>query len=805
MRRAGYIITFLSVLGLSTGCRHKIYHFSNDPDYKGKYMLYAQNNKGIKKSNPDEIEALYKQKAQYKLIGFTPYLYIHYIGKAYFDTLKIQKKIAKTEQKYDKKIAQPGLKDKKYIKLEDKKEAKLKDLYTTLNDGNWLMASFGEYPSILDTNNLNKSREQIKVYLHTHGFFRSKVEYKIDTFRRRCRVQYLISEGPRYRIKQIEYDILDSNLLSIVQQHPSSKLKPQEFYEEKQFEIERDRLFKLIKNNGYYDFTKLYIQFKVDTSNSNHQVKLITQILNPEKGHHSVYHFRNVYYIPNAGNNSIASVDTFHAPVGIHFLNYSKKYNTKILSYKIFIRPNGLYKQDSVQRSQQLLGGMDMYRFVNLNMVKNKTNDSLDVYIYTSPHKKYQITQEYGINVIQGLVPGPYLSISFRDRNIFNNYEIFDITGRFSIDGQPAVLENNKALQTIEWSVTAGLTFPQLFFPTKIRFKSSKYNPRTRLSISYNSVDRPEYKRTGFRAQYSYLWNKDDRHYYNLTPIDINVINSDIKMQEFADYLEELRAQGNNLYISFLPSLVTNLNFSYTFTTQVLGVTKPDFFVRPYIEIGGIVPYLFATHVAKSTNNELFGLQYYQYVKLQIDVRHYRPLSKKAVFASRLYSGIALPYGESGIKQNGSYVLPYEKYFFSGGNNSIRAWRYRRLGPGTYIDESNPYGLEQPGEILIELNLEWRQKMYKFIEGAYFIDIGNVWTIAKQATRPGAEFKYFASLPDMAVGSGVGLRFNFSFLIVRFDLAWKVWDPSKSLDNRFVLLQKNYSAPLLNFSIGYPF
>lgn len=768
-------------------------------------MLYSQKIKGVKKSNDDDLENLYKQKAQYKLLGFTPYLYIHYIGKAKYDTNRIQSRIENTQAYFDKKMLKAGIKEKKYNRLEQKREKKLEHLYDILHNGNWFMASFGEFPSILDSVPLKKTKDQMTIYLHSKGFFRNTIRFTVDTFGRKAFVKYLIYEGPRYKYKVIDYDIPDSNLYRIVTTDVNSKIKIGDYYDEATLEAERDRVHKLIKNSGYYDFTKAHINFKIDTTNGKQQVKLVTQILSPEKESHQIYYYRNIYYIPNTGLNPKIAKDTFYSPSGINFLNYQKKYNTKILSHRVFLSPNGLYKQDSVQRSQQLLGSMDMFRFVNMNMVKNKTSDSLDVYIYTSPHKKYQITQEYGLNVTQGLIPGPYLSLSFRDRNIFNNYEIFDINGRFSIEGQPAVLENSTALRTTEWNITAGLTFPQLYAPTKLRFTSSKYNPRTRLTIGYNSVDRPEYRRTGFRSQFSYLWNKDDRHYFNFTPIDITVINSEIKMSEFKDYLENLKNQGNNLYISFLPSLVTNLNFSYTYTTAILGVTKPDYYVRPYIEIGGIVPHIIAKEIVKSTDNRILGLQYYQYVKIQVDVRHYKPLSKKAVFAARLNTGVAIPYGESGVKQNGSYVLPYEKYYFGGGSNSNRAWRYRRLGPGTYIDSLNPYKLEQPGEILLETSFEWRQKLYKFFEGAYFIDAGNVWTIAKQSTRPGSEFKYYSSIPDIAIGTGVGARLNFSFLIIRLDFAWKIWDPAKPLEDRFIFMQKGYRSPLLNFSIGYPF
>lgn len=769
-------------------------------------MLYSQKAKGLKHFDSDQIDDLYKQKAQYKL-GFTmPYLYIHFLGKMFYDTASIQKKIYKIETKYDNKLANVELSDKKRARIEKRKNKKIKKRLNTLTEGNWMMASFGEFPSIYDSSMTNLTKLNINAFLHTKGYFRNKVTSTTDSTKHKCFVVYNVTEGPLYTYSSIDFEIDNKVIDSLIRFSKGRLINIGDGYDETIIEEERDRVYKIIKNNGFYDFTKPYLNFKVDTTNGTHHVKLVYVVNNPEEEVHKQYYIKEVIYTPNSGNDDLPTGDTTTSKFNIRYVKKGKKYNTKILDYRIQTKPNSLYNLETLQRTQFQLGSMEMYRFVNINLIKNTTEDSLSMYVYTSPLKKFQLAQEYGINVMQGVVPGPYFSVSFKDRNLFNNYEVLDISARYSIEGQASVLDNRTKLQTTEWGITSTLTFPMLYVPTKLRFKTSKYNPKTRLGIGYQSVDRPEYNRKGFNLSLSYIWQKNQFKYFKLSVVDISVINSDIKMQEFYDYLQNLRAQGNNLYLSFNPSIVTNINFSYTFSNSVLGSKKSSWYIRPYIELGGLATYLVSKHLTQNPSDPTIdGMQHYQYIKSQFDLRYYKPINKKNTVAVRLNVGYSKPLSFDPRYQTNVDVLPYEKYFFSGGSNSIRAWQYRRLGPGSYIDATNPYKYEQPGEILIESSYEFRRKLYRFFESALFVDVGNIWAI-KDATRTGSSFNYLKSIPDLAVGSGVGLRLNFTFIIVRFDLAWKVWNPARNLTDHFVMFEsKNLKSPILNFSIGYPF
>ena len=244
---------------------------------------------------------------------------------------------------------------------------------------------------------------------------------------------------------------------------------------------------------------------------------------------------------------------------------------------------------------------------------------------------------------------------------------------------------------------------------------------------------------------------------------------------------------------------------SYLYNDNDITQNKNSKYYYFGIEFGGLF-YTFGRLVNSQwgdeslKENELFGLPYYEYTKLSMDLRKYLPISKSSSLNFRLNSGIAISYNA-----NDDLTLPYEKFYFAGGLNSVRAWQARRLGPGTFAyQDANgnyTYQFEQPGEIIIEGSIEYRTKLFAFIQGAAFIDIGNIWTIAPDPSRPGAEFKANSIPNEIAVGSGIGLRLDFSFLIVRWDVGVKVWDPARKIIPNWNDQHKNVH----NIGIGYPF
>ena len=283
----------------------------------------------------------------------------------------------------------------------------------------------------------------------------------------------------------------------------------------------------------------------------------------------------------------------------------------------------------------------------------------------------------------------------------------------------------------------------------------------------------------------------------------INTLDVD---PEFQLLLDDLRLNGNNLWRSFEPSFVSSMLFSATFNYNKYGFYQNKAsYLRLAADAGGTFLDLYGTDFLE--NREL---ESYQYFKLNIDFRHHKPLPYATQIAYKINVGLANPYGENG-------TLPYEKFFFIGGSNSNRAWRPRRLGPGSYIRIDTLTGLaddsfEQPGEIILEASFELRKKVLGFLESAFFVDAGNIWTLKEDEQREGSQFKFDSFLSQIAIGSGLGVRLNFDFLIVRLDAGLKIYDPARDKGNRFIFKSgfdegafSEVDPVILNLGVGYPF
>lgn len=806
MRLRYYILIIFPILSGLFGCT-PTRHLKED-----QYILFKQSIKGNKEIPSESLVSLYKQKTNRKFLGLLPYVSIYNFGKKHFDTSKVREEINRTRKKYDTLIVAEKDSVKAY-KLKSKRDSKLEKLNVKYTEGNWIMRAPGEAPSIFDSSLMNKTVEQMQFYLHSKGFFQGKAFAELDTTKKKIKVIYHIKEGPSYKVKNVTYNIKDPVMDQIVQNNMAeSTLKANESYDEGKISAERERLNKLMKNNGYYDFTRQFILFEVDTTEESQKANIYVIIEKPADGSlHKQYTINKIYFNTDVINIPGKERDTaFYR--GKYYVYYKHNFSKKILNYKTKINSGELYNQSKLQESQIQLASLDMYKFININFEKTEndsTSNTLNAFIRTSPFKKYQISDEWGVNVGQGFIPGPFGSITFKERNVFRGFEIFEASIRYSLEAVLAQSstegEESDPIIMKEYGGTVSLTFPQIFFPEFGR-KARNYSPRTKVILGYNFVDRPEYVRSILRTALNYNWQRTVNKRYDISLIDINIVNTTRLDSAFNRRLIELEEGGNNLRTSFKPSIVTSFNLSYTYNNQQFGIVKKSKYWKPYFEIGGNIVNAASKYITQEADNKFLGLQYYEFIKVSSDLRYYFPVKGKNTIALRFNMGFARPYGSS--DKNDVFVLPYEKYFFAGGSSSIRAWKPRRLGPGGYKDPRG-YIYEQPGEILLESNFEYRSNLFSFVDWAFFVDAGNVWKIKEDETTPDAEFKLNTFPAQIAVGSGLGLRFDFTFLILRFDLGIKVWDPGEKGDDRLALIKKppftKGSQPVLNIGIGYPF
>ncbi len=783
-----------------------------------EYLLSKVSVKGNKKVNKEALLEIVKQTPNRKIAGAMPYLSIYNFGRKFYDTTKVSKEIARAEKKYTDKIEHAGT-DKKKEKYTLRKEKKLEKLNQKKEDGNWLMRVPGEPPVIYDSASTSQSTRHMSYYVKSQGFFRGYVVSSTDTVGKKIKVRYKVSEGKGYYVKGFSYILPEKNreeraIDSIVQANfHHSHIKTGERYNEEYLSAERERVNELLKNEGYYDFSRQYIFFNVDTIQEPYSVYLSLIIENAkDKKEHQQYFVNKIIFDADVTEKKSFDTDTISYK-NIDFILYGNNYSKRILENKIKIKYRKLYRIKDIQATQRHLATLDMFKFININYEKDRqdsTGNSLIAYIRTSPLKKFQITDEWGLTVAtQAFVPGPFANINFKTRNVFGGFEVLDINLKASAEGYSSFSDPNNVLRTQEFSGNTGLTFAEILFPfSKIRDLLKDYSPRTKVAGGASLTKRPEYDRLIINSSYQYAWFTGQYSTYTFSLIDVNIINTLRKERAFVEYLENLHNNyGSNLIYSFNNSFVSNSNISYIYNDNQLNQNKNSSYVKLYAEPGGTIfniPNL-------APQDSIFGLKTYRYLRGSVDLRKYFPLSKKSTFAVRLNVGAVYAYDATG-------ALPYEKFYFAGGSNSIRAWKPRRLGPGSYVDRNNEgepqYNFEQPGEFLIENSYEYRFNITGFIDGALFIDAGNIWTLHRESSysRPGSLLQANTFLQQIAVGSGFGIRLNFSFLILRFDIGIKTIDPSRPKGERFVLPElfdappfgpKNLTA--FNIGIGYPF
>jgi outer membrane protein insertion porin family len=778
-------------------------------------LLNSVKFKGAKKVNQESLSEISKQRPNRKILGTRPYLSIYFFGRKFFDSTEVHKDMQKTTAKYDRKINKAS-KESKKSKLKERKEKQLDKYQLTLEQGNWLMRAPGEPPVYYDSAQTSQSIRHMSYYVQSNGFFQGSVKAKTDTSGRKINVKYDVHEGKEYLVKNyslMSHEISENTAIidSIIKANfKNAVIKPGERYNEVNLTDERERVNKLLKNNGFYDFSRQFIFFNVDTLREPYKVHIELIVESPKEKPHHQFIVNDIVFDADVTEQKNPDTDTINYR-NIDYILYGKKYSKRILENKIKIESGKIYKLKDIQTTQRHLASLDMFKFINISYEKDKndtTGNGLIAYVRTSPLKKYQITDEWGLTVAtQAFVPGPFGSINFKNRNIFGGFEVFEINLKASAEGYSSFSDPNNILRTQEYSGNTSLSFAEILFPfDRIRDIFKDFSPRTRMVAGISLTKRPEYDRLIINNSYQYTWLPGEYSSYNFSLIDINVINTLRTQDNFIQYLKDLQSEyGSNLIYSFNNSFVSNANIAYTYNDNQLGINKNSSFVKLYAEPGGTI-----FNIPGIDKDSIFGLKTYKYLKGSIDLRKYYPLSKKSTFAARISVGAVYSYDKTG-------ALPYEKFYFAGGSNSNRAWKPRRMGPGSYVDRDTSgnaiYDFEQAGELLIENNYEYRFNITGFIDGAVFVDAGNIWVLNKQSekSRPGSLFKPATFLSQIGVGTGFGIRLNFSFLILRFDIGIKTIDPAEK-GNKFVLpklLKKPPFGPknqtVFNIGIGYPF
>jgi outer membrane protein insertion porin family len=786
-------------------------------------ILYKQKIRTSSSLNAEEISPLISQTPNSHFIGLpiAHLVHVYKFGENIRDTARINVKIDKLDTKYSKKIAEAKSSARK-TKLNSKKLTKQEKLKKKLNEGNQLMR-LGEKLAVFDSSSTFISEKNIQNYLFSIGYFNALISTKAETNNQLTKVEYLIDAGKQFRIDSIIYQIADPKVDSLFHREISKSLLKKAKYEQSAFGAERDRVYEMLSNNGYYNFKRQYVQFEVDSTTLDDQRLIVREnIANPSVSEeHKVFRIDSVIFSNETIKSTRKNLIKNYNNITFNFSN--DKYPERILAWRIFLEKDSLYSKELTLETQKQLSYLDVFKFVNINY--DSSGGKFIANIFTSPLKKNETSTEVGLSVLDqaGALPGPFFNFNAKSRNVFGGLEIIQLSGNTSIQGIKSVSDQTNNYSRFQYGGELSVTFPQFLFPMKETLRASigKYNPRTKISTGINFEDRiSEYERTTFNGSMSYIWQVRDNSQFTLRPFDLSYIYS-LTSNSFQQDLDILDSLGNKSLVSaFQSSFVSFSSISMNFNKNNYGLGNNNSrLLQAYLETAGNIENVFG--------NEPFGsdLEYYKYLKFNIDLRKINKLTSKSTLAYRLNVGAAFAYGSN-------LSLPYEKYFFAGGSNSVRAWQPRRLGPGSFAVYQSEVGtsdiivdnrVERPGDIILESSIEYRRDLIGFVDYALFIDAGNIWlwnsrTIDNTSdgfgdgTNDDGVFRASTFLKEIAVGAGYGFRFDFSFLVLRIDFAYKIVNPAFPINERFILGDYQFkdlwdfrNKGAINIGIGYPF
>jgi outer membrane protein assembly factor BamA len=735
-----------------------------------------------------------------------------------FDRLNAQK-VRKFEKKNEKR-AKKGKKPR-IPKLKDKESA------TFLES----VRDVGEPPVILDSVLTEQTRLQLKRYLFTKGFFNAQVydTVVLSHHAKRATVKYLLEPAERYHVTGIRYDLEDTLLGALILQDTvNSRFRRGMSYNEERLLTERQRITDMALNNGYFYFENAYITFYADTSYDTKTVNLTMRLKKFGRPYssnndsivyvnHPRFKIENVYVItePVIGNVRDATFsDTLRSDTKDHvfLLNKPFPYRQFMISDNIDIYRGQWFRKDTAQQTYKQLLGLGIFRTVIIQFLPNpQYNNRLDCYIMCTPLIKQALTAEIeGTNTSGN--KGIDGSLVYQNRNFFRAGELVElklqgaITAQAQFNTQERGNTNLDKIPSIFNTVQFGpeLTFsvPRAFFPFSLLPFRKDMSPRTYIKSSINYQSRPEFNRVITSIDYGFNFRTNNNTLkHDLIPCEIYFVRANLS-NTFKNTLADL----NDAFLvnSFQDHVTTLSKYTLTYLSKENSNTsrKTVHFVRwSASSSGNLLRQLFETTGRKTDTlgrYTLFGIPFAHFVRTDIDYRIYIPVRKKSRIVYRIAGGIGKPLSNLD-------VLPYEQSFFSGGPNSVRAWRARTLGPGGYDPRSSPTRFDKIGDILLEGNFEYRFHIIKSFNGALFVDAGNIWRLHPDINKPGAEFILQKFADQIAIGGGLGIRWDLNFFVLRLDLAAPLKDPKYAPGNRWTFDKEPWRQMVANFGIGYPF
>ncbi|WP_199120922.1 BamA/TamA family outer membrane protein [Pedobacter sp. ASV28] len=709
----------------------------------------------------------------------------------------------------------------------------------------------GTPPPILDSNLVEISRNQIEKFLKSKGFFNAKVKSEIKVKNKKAKLRFIADAGKPFMVNKITTQIPDATVKSLYEQYKPnfSHLSEGMQYDEDSLAYEREEIYKMMRQNGYFDFVRPYVRYEPDSNQNNNKVRLKLIIDNPidSSARHKVYTIgeTDIVVAPNQEGFTDSIQFNKRSFNGIRFTDLSHKFRRNPIVRYDFIKKGERYDIDKEALTYDRLYELNVFKNVKIDYLKAKDSSNVvDPVILLIPQKRMN-------NRIEGEVPFNNATVGFTLSNTYtnNNFLKGGEKFQFQVKGglQSRFIDGKSIFSDIyqrDFSVGASLTVPRLLVPFKIPMMGKNGMPYTTFSSSYlYALQKDITVRRIFINSISYDWVETKSKLHSFTPLNFEYrfgsilidTNDKSNLEEYMKNKELFEKNSYNIRLLGRKDFTLGMKYAYSLNAEKLLQNRSFIYFRGNIDIAGNMlsglSSLFGNKHDPMNGDygKVLGLPYNQYVRPEVDVRWYKSLGAEAQLVTRLNMGVGYAYGNS-------VAMPFEKLFYAGGSSGVRAWQARTIGPGNYNRDvitspearASSFGIDQLGQMRIEANLEYRFNLArKFfggkLNGATFIDAGNIWNIAPGNPQPETYFDFKNLQNQIAIGTGIGFRYDVQFFVFRFDIGLKLKDPQFVGDDQWVIGKfinggKAFKAAYLathspdryrfvqyNFGIGLPF
>lgn len=671
---------------------------------------------------------------------------------------------------------------------------------------NRTLRKMGDAPVILDSTLTDASITQIEKFAQNKGYFNASVNSSVTTKKQKATVTYNLKAYDPYILNHYNISIEQPELKRIASDSSRALIKPGMQFNVNLLDAERTRITNRMRRIGYYNFEKDYLNYIADSTKQSRKIDLTLELRDyVRNANDSIlerifrqYTIREVIihtgFEPGKHMADDNKIDTIRH--GNYFISYGNKRDLRVetLINNCYIVPGELYNDIMVERTYSAMNSLGPVKYVNITFAEIIPG-SLDCFIVITPAKPKSFSVE-GEGTFSAGDWGIASNIGFTHRNIFKGAETFSIQGRTAYEWRDVG-------NTFEASGEAKLNFPNLLVP----FTSDDFKKNTRgnteFNMVYNYQNRPlEYTRMIGGLGMKYTWSRRYSPFrHSLDIFDLSYVYLPWLSDEFR---EEFINDGSILKYSYEDHFIMRTGYSASYSNYNPGRPLRNYYTARYgIETAGNLlygaSYLFKLKPADDGSFKIFNIRYSQYVKFDGDIAYHQIFDENNRFVYHASFGIGIPYGNASS-------LPFEKRYYSGGANSVRGWSVRTLGPGTYRRSGNLIDFNnQSGDIKLDLNIELRSKLFWLLEGALFLDGGNIWTIREYESQPGGAFKFNSFYKQIALAYGIGLRFDFSFFVFRIDYGIKLYDPALERRDRWRNKPTWKDDMAFHFAIGYPF